>query len=119
AELAKLFHGNRTLKRAAVLHADVSVFVDNDFSRQGADLDSGPYLVEDGRPKSVRSVTAHWNIGRQLLNDIQPSPAGDPDAQLWYEAVSAHLLNTGNMSEGVKHLTQARRLFPRSPFFLL
>src|SRR5687767_11950882 len=81
----KSFHGNQTLMRGAVLHADVGVFVNEDpaatHERQAA------HLVEDGRSVGIRQGSLHWRIGGQLLDLIKPN-RGDAAALLWYRAVS-------------------------------
>jgi tetratricopeptide (TPR) repeat protein len=110
-EIEQIFHGNTTLRRGAVLHADIAVFVPGNLSRR--------ILVDDGRWKGVRPGTRHWEIGRLLLDVIMPSPSDDAGALLWYRAVSAYLLREGRLSEVPAHLNRARQLFPDNPVFLL
>jgi hypothetical protein len=121
AEIEKLFHGNDSLRRGAVLHADIAVFVGDDLSgreRAGAD-DSGSVLVQDGRRQGVRYETAHWQIGRSLLDAITPGPSGDAGALLWYRAASSYLLREGRLPEARVHLGRARQIFPDTPFVFL
>jgi hypothetical protein len=112
-EIDRIFHfrGNETLRRGAVLHADIAEFVDGD-------LTEAP-LVEDGERKGWRSGTLHWEAGRQLLDIVKPGPAGDKGSLLWYRAVSAHLLREGRLAEVKAHLDKARQVFPEQPNFLL
>ena len=110
-EIEQIFHGNDTLRRGAVLHADTAVFVRGNLGRR--------ILVDDGRWKGVRPGTQHWEIGRLLLDTVTPSPSGDAGALLWYRAVSAHLLTEGHLSEMPAHLDKARQIFPDRPMFLL
>ncbi len=119
-QLARLFDGNQTLKRAAVLHADIATFVADNRTQHGGALDgSGQVVVEDGRPRGVRYGTMHWEIGRRLLDDLAPAPGADSDARLWYRSVSAYLLRTGSFPEARKHIEKARQIFADDPAFLL
>ena len=120
-ELEKLFSGNSTLIRGAVLHADVAVFVNYDATSIAATA-NGPttFLVEDGRRKGgVRRPTAHWEIGRTILDLIVPSPGVDRGALLWYQAVSAFLLRWGYLDEAVKHSGKSLTVFPNDPILVL
>ena len=109
-ELQRHFFGNQALTpkelllRAAVMHADVAIFVPGDFGRHP--------LVEDGGPRGLRGGSSHWEVGRRLLESLAPD-ASDA-ALLWYRAVSAHLFQAGNLAELSDHLTRARQVFPRS-----
>lgn len=105
------FHGNETLKRGAVLHADIAEFVTGDLA--------GVPLVEDAERRGWRPRSRHWNFGRQLLDLVSPSPTGDSGAFLWYRAISAHLLREGRLSEASTHLAKARQVFPEAAEFLL
>jgi hypothetical protein len=109
----KSFHGNQTLMRGAVLHADVGVFVNEDpaatHERQAA------HLVEDGRSVGIRQGSLHWRIGGQLLDLIKPN-RGDAAALLWYRAVSAYLFREGRLSELPDHLEKAKEIFPTESF---
>jgi tetratricopeptide (TPR) repeat protein len=75
--------------------------------------------VDDGRSQGARPGTVHWQIARQLLENVTPAPASDPDVLLWYRAVSAHLFAEGNLAEASQHLDKARQMFPNHPQFLL
>ena len=110
-DIAKIFHGNETLRRGALLHADIAIFVPGNFNQYAA--------VEDGRRQGGRRGTVHWQIGRQLLETLSPSPGSDAGALLWYRAVSAHLSREGHLAEAAKHLANARQVFPANPHFLL
>lgn len=120
-EVEKIFEGNRTLMRGAVLHADVAVFVGDDLSRRTSTFnEGGNIIVEDGRRRSgVEYQTVHWQIGRSLLDAIMPTPAGNPGALLWYRATSAFLLRDRYLGEAPAHLNRARQIFPDDPSLLL
>jgi Tetratricopeptide repeat len=116
-EIERVFHGNATLVRGAVLHADIAVFVADDVTRQTDP--EGTVIVEDGRRRGVGRRTGHWHVGRQLLDALVPGAADNPDALRWYGAVSAYLLREGNLSEALAHLERARQIFPDRPFAML
>jgi tetratricopeptide (TPR) repeat protein len=120
-DVEKIFEGNKTLIRGAVLHADVAVFVGDDLSRRTRGFnDGGNIVVEDGRRRSgVEYQTVHWQIGRSLLDAITPTPAGNAAALLWYRATSAFLLRERNLGEVPTHLNRARQIFPDNPSLLL
>jgi hypothetical protein len=107
------FHGNQTLRRGAVLHADVGVFLNEHPAEKAM---QAAHLVEDGRGIGIRQGSPHWRIGRHLLALVKPNPGGDAAALLWYRAVSAYLFHEGRLSELPEHLDKARVLFPRDPF---
>jgi hypothetical protein len=120
AEIEIIFHGNETLRRGAVLHADIAVLGgDASRSRSNTAVDSSYFVVNDGRGSGVRHESAHWQVGRALLDGITPSPANDPGARLWYRAASSYLLHEGHLGEARMHLDGARKIFPNDPFFLL
>jgi len=116
-ELERVFYGgnplvpNEMLRRGAVLHTDIAIFVPGDLS--------GDPLVGDGGRKGWRTGTLHWEIGRQLLDSVAPAPAGDAGTLRWYRAVSAYLLGAGHLAEALAHLERSRRVFPKEPAFLL
>ena len=51
---------NEMLRRGAILHADIGMFVPGDLGRFP--------LVEDGNPRGWRGGSSHWEVGRQLLD---------------------------------------------------
>ena len=115
--LERRFYGNQPLvandllRRGAVLHADIGMFVPGTFSRYP--------LVEDGGRRGWREGSWHWEVGRLLLDSISPSTGSDTDALLWYRAVSAHLFRAGNLAQVSNHLNRAREVFPQSPHVLV
>lgn len=120
AEIETIFHGNDTLRGGAVLHADIAVLGGDTLRRRGnTAAESSFFVVNDGRGGGVRHESAHWQIGRAVLDGITPSPTGDPGALLWYRAVSSYLLHEGHLGEARAHLDTARRMFSNDPFFLL
>jgi tetratricopeptide (TPR) repeat protein len=111
-EIEKIFSGNATLLRGAFLHSDIALFVKSDLSR--SDFDRS-FAVDDGRGQGMRHRTAHWRMGRLVLDALQPAPSNDPAALLWYRAVSAYLLREGQFAEARIHLDRAAEIFPSSP----
>jgi tetratricopeptide (TPR) repeat protein len=135
--IERLFHGNQTLKRGAVLHADIGAFVIADPAEKAAqiydeslrrhlvrmhlflDERRAAHLVEDGRGVGIRQGSLHWRIGGQLLDLVKPNPSDDAAVLLWYRAVSAFLLREGRLSELPDHLEKAKELFPADGFAFL
>ncbi len=105
------FHGNDTLKRGSVLHADIATFVPGTFTQYTG--------VGDGHVLGGRRGTVHWQIGRQLLDTLTTAPGSDMEALLWYRAVSAHLFREGRLAEVARHLDRARQIFPGHSLILL
>jgi hypothetical protein len=97
---------NEILRRGAVLHADIGMFVPGDLGRFP--------LVEDGGSRGWRGGSSHWEAARQLLGSLIPSAGADAGALLWYRAVAAHLFREGNLAELMTHLTRGRQVFPDS-----
>jgi tetratricopeptide (TPR) repeat protein len=121
AETEEILQGNRTLLRAAVMHADIAVLgIEDDFSRQRTTSDGGGTIsVADGLTAGVRYETAHWTMGRSLLDLMTAGPTGDADALLWYRAASAYLLREGDLPEARVHLEKARQIFPGTGWALV
>jgi hypothetical protein len=111
-DVEQVFRGNNTVKRGAVLHADIGVLIGDDLTRK-------PVFVADGRQQGRVRGTVHFEIGRKLLDAISPRPTADADALLWYRAVSAYLLCSGRLHEAPAHLEKARRVFADRAWFLV
>jgi tetratricopeptide (TPR) repeat protein len=102
---------NDLLHRAALLHADIAMFVPGDV---------GQYpLAEDGGRRGWRGGSSHWEAGRQLLDSVTPSASTDAESLLWYRAISAQLFRAGNLAELTTHLARAREVFPGSVDILM
>ena len=111
-ELQQAFYGNEPLRpnellrRGALLHADVGILAQGNLGRYP--------LVQDGGQRGWQGGSAQWDVGRQLLDAIAPTPAADEGALLWYRAVSAHFFREGNLAELASHLSRGRQIFPQS-----
>jgi len=103
----------RIVKRGAVLHADLAVFVSLgllvDHSRG-----YGTFLVDDGRRVGSGTRDYHWEFGRALLDAVKPDPGGDGMVQLWYWASSAFMTYRSDLAGLEPHTEHARRLLPTS-----
>jgi len=101
----------RIVKRAAVLHADLAVFVSFgllvDHSRGYR-----TFLVDDGRRVGSDTRCYHWDFGRALLDAVKPDPGGDGMVRLWYWASSAFMTSRGDLAALEAHVERARNLFP-------
>jgi hypothetical protein len=105
----------RTLKRGALLHADIAAM---HRSVDGYSLPSDGrsfVLVNDGQKVGARGGTVHWSFARRLLDLLPP----DEDVLLWYRATAAFLQSWDEYSELEPHLKRARELFPRDAALLL
>jgi tetratricopeptide (TPR) repeat protein len=118
----------RFAKRAAMLHADVSIFnVDRTpevmARRRSAVIrrPSDPGLPQrsyasgvDGRYEGDGEGQGHWDLARNVLDIVRP-PEPDPDILLWYRAATAVMMSQFNLAEALPHIRQALLLFPAEP----
>jgi tetratricopeptide (TPR) repeat protein len=119
---------NRVLKRGAMLHADIAMWVPVTARRKGvsgADGMQGSTLyVKDGQPVRFEEEVSHYEMGRRLLdkvraegrtfpNTIVADPRGDVTVCRWYLATSAHM--QGTMWLDVRHLDRALELCSEDP----
>jgi tetratricopeptide (TPR) repeat protein len=101
---------NRVLKQGAMLHADIALLARVDRSRSTGSEDVVRSI--DGRVVGYEGHSAHWLIGRQLLDVVEPDPAADPFVRLWYHAMSASLLESGNLAAAELHVEHALDVLP-------
>jgi tetratricopeptide (TPR) repeat protein len=109
-----------TLRRAAMLHADVamstrSVEFDREYRPPLGAAQRVTVRVDDGRDTAIYFGAIHWDIARSLLDVVRP--AGDRMVLLWYQATASWMQSTG-FHESVDHLASALRLFPRDATLL-
>lgn len=102
---------NRLLLRGAELHADIARLIPDEIT-QRSPRQLSVYTVIDGRWQSVRYLSMHWRLARQLLDSIQPSPAANADVQSWYRQTSRDLVRLLSNAEALVHLARARQIFP-------
>ncbi len=110
-EVERIFQGSDTVKRGAVLHADIAALV-------GDHLGQRSVVVDDGRRKGGGGASIHWEVGRRLL-DLLPDAGEDADVRRWYRATSAYLIGTHRLAEAPAQLERARQLFPDDAAFQL
>jgi tetratricopeptide (TPR) repeat protein len=120
---------NDTLKRGALLHADIAVL--------GLKVVSGPsdrpgpggltLFMNDGQQLGLQNTISHWNMGRRLLDAVRPvdsksslqtrpDPAADDFVRRWYIAGAAYMLRIRNIESA--HFTRGLELFPNDPDLL-
>jgi tetratricopeptide (TPR) repeat protein len=101
---------NRTIRHAAVLHADLAILLpaSSNWQSRGAST----IVVRDGEVAGRDQRNVHWEIGRALIELLQPDPTADDFARLWYDATAAHLIEQSHWSDAVPHIERARQLFP-------
>ena len=108
---------NQLLLRGAELHADIGRLIPEEFTRRSP-RQLSVYTVVDGRWQSVRYISMHWRLGRQLLDGIQPAPGSNSAVLSWYRRTSRDLLGLLSNAEAIVHLARARQLFPAdAPLF--
>jgi tetratricopeptide (TPR) repeat protein len=116
AEAARLpFVDGPFLKRAAVFHSDIAVLHRTSYGYSLASDGRAVDFVDDGKVVSSGSGTAHWSVGRRLLDLVE----ADADVRIWYTATCAYLQGWGEISELEAHLGRARARFPRDGVLLL
>jgi tetratricopeptide (TPR) repeat protein len=108
---------NQILLRGAALHADIGRLIPEDTVRRSPTQKTA-YIVRDGRWLGVRYVSMHWELGRSLLDSVEPEPAAHPDVRAWYLETAADLLRMRQSAAAVEHYTRARQFFPSDPAIL-
>ena len=108
---------NQILLRGAALHADIGRLIPEDAVRRSRSQTTA-YIVRDGRLLGVRYISAHWQLGRSLLDSVTPQPSADPGVRDWYVETSAALLQMRQFAAAVDHLARARQIFPTDPDIL-
>jgi tetratricopeptide (TPR) repeat protein len=114
--------GNNLLKRAAMLHLDVTVAIrmgalaPADSQGQSANRDSAFMVkVDDGRSMGTFSAAGHLEMGRDLLNRVaepcstRRAPARDAWVRDWYATSMAYQLTQQQFE--VSHVSRAVELF--------
>ena len=108
----------RIVKRGAVLHADVAIFLATEaiesHPTRAQDQSSGGsvLMVQDGRRVGTQQSDRHWAFGRALLDGVRPDPAQDEMVRLWYHAALAFMSSRGDLAALERHVERARTLLP-------
>jgi hypothetical protein len=107
----------RLLRRGAALHADLAIlapFHESAAATPQQSLATRSLVADDGRSKRLGSISAHWQIGRQLT-DFLVTPDGAPDefVRLWYHATTEFMIANADYAATGPHLRRARQLLPR------
>jgi len=121
-------HGdeNFILRRGALLHADVAMFIPSVVEPVGSTTAPGPQRVRmqtaDGLGLDVGQVATHWELARMLLDHVKPpgadrpAPGRDPMVRLWYRATAMWMQSRED--HDTNHLDRARAIFPDDPDIL-
>jgi hypothetical protein len=119
---------NDMLKRAAMLHADVEIFLSRTTGVAASDIRPGPagatLFMNDGQQTGLSNRVSHWNMGRRLLERVRPldsrrglktrpDPGADDTVRRWYLAGMAYMLRTRFIE--LAHFTRASELFRDDP----
>jgi tetratricopeptide (TPR) repeat protein len=106
---------NRTLVRAAVLHADIARGVIPKLSGDVGCAERGTFLVNDGETTGRGCLGIHWIQGRMLLDGVRPDPGSDESVRLWYLATIVYLLEAGDYANAEPVVSHSQLLFPDDP----
>jgi Tfp pilus assembly protein PilF len=111
---------NYTVRRGALLHTDIAMYVPATIEPFGAREMLGPQEVRfqtaDGLGVELGQVAPHWELARAMISQIwppggkAPRPATDGMARLWYRATAAWMQD--KEQHDTRHLDRARELFP-------
>jgi tetratricopeptide (TPR) repeat protein len=108
---------NQILLRGAALHGDIAMLIPEDTVRKSPTQRTA-YIVRDGRWLGIRYISVHWQLGRSLLDGVNPDPATNPEVKTWYQEIAAHLLQMRQFAAAVDHFARARQMFPSDPDML-
>lgn len=111
---------NRLLKRSALLHTDIALLVPQGKQPSRPAVPAAQLLIphattimtSDGQNEGTRDVSIHLAFASLLLDRVKPTPSGDEDVRLWYQALALLLVRHHYYSDADPHLEHARRIFP-------
>lgn len=104
-----------TLRRAALLHADIAMLVTPRLSGWHGCVSRSSLLVLDGNTVGSGCINFHWSQARLLLDGVRPGPAEDPFVRLWYLATTSYMLEVGDYADAEPQLERGTALFPSDP----
>lgn len=117
---------NYVLRRGALLHADVAMFLPTSSEPVASSSGPGPQRFKmslaDGFGSDFRQVAVHWDLARMLLDYVKPrgsehpAPGRDDMVRDWYRATAAWMQNREDYD--TVHLNRAREIFPADPVIL-
>jgi tetratricopeptide (TPR) repeat protein len=117
---------NYLLRRGALLHTDVAMFVPSPTEPIAGSGAAAPQrfrlTISDGLEMNMGQVAVHWELARMLLEYVQPEGAGRPApgrddmVRQWYRATAAWMQSRED--HDTQHLDRARLLFPDDPDIL-
>jgi tetratricopeptide (TPR) repeat protein len=104
---------NFILRRGALLHADIAMFIPAAVEPIKPIAPLGPQRVRmqtsDGLQVDLTQVATHWEIARMLLDAVK-SRGRDDMVRLWYRATAAWMQSRED--HDTDHLDRARAMFP-------
>jgi tetratricopeptide (TPR) repeat protein len=119
--MAERLHGEDgfVLRRGALLHTDIAMFVSPAAEPLNAATPLGPQRVRmrtmDGLQVDMSQVAAHWELARMLLDALK-TPGRDEMVRRWYRATAAWMESSED--HDTDHLNRARTVFPHDPDLL-
>jgi hypothetical protein len=112
----ELFGPDGTLRRGAMLHADIAMYVQDAPVAIGTRNTFAPERITarigDGQTLDIGATAIHWEIARMLV-DRSPH---DTFARDWYRATSAWMQLVAD--HDMDHIDHAVQLFPNDPGLL-
>ena len=115
--LAKKMDHTEVIKRGAMLHTTVmisglakdSYYSTEASARVGAQAGGRVIILgKDGEPHGFAVPPRHWEVARELLQAIRPSPIEEPFVRQWYRATTSFMFYELQWGEGEIHMNAAR-----------
>lgn len=98
---------SQVLQRGAMLHTDIAILSSAVSLGQATAVE-----ISDGQVIATASVSVHWDLARELLDGVTPTPARVELTRQWYYASSAFQASTAHWSDAMPHLDHALHVLP-------
>ena len=105
----------RLVMRAALLHTDITVHLDEYDPLTRPRSPRSPrmaLLIADGRQEGIADTGPHWVLARALLDLLPPDSPRAAQKRQWYVATAAFMHSRVHLAPLLPHLDHARRLLP-------
>jgi hypothetical protein len=101
-------------RRAATLHAELAMLA----RFQDAPVDTlrrspmapASVIVDDGQSAGFATNSIHWQLGRVLIDSLEPEHLRDAFVSLWYRASAEFMIAGGDYAATQSHLACAQRV---------
>jgi tetratricopeptide (TPR) repeat protein len=100
------------IRRGAAMHADLAMLARSPNALTSVPLrpTSLSVVVDDGQQTGFATNSIHWEIGRVLIDLLEPQHLRDPLVSLWYRAAAEFMIATGDYASTQSHLACAQRM---------